>query len=266
VIAIFVLSGLSILMSRQIVRPVEKLGKAANEIIWRIKSLPQPEHRVDLLGPAEESRTMEAAPFGISSGDEIEDLARSFSEIDRALARTRAELALTTRRLEEMAITDELTDVYNRHFVWRELKSEFSRTRRFQLDLSCLMIDLDLFKTVNDRYGHPVGDRVLKKVALLLRENCREPDTLARFGGEEFIVILPQTDSKGAVVQAERMREDVARHTFLVEGIPPLSLTISVGIASYPDERVKKFEDLVKIADDALYKSKNKGRNRVTQG
>lgn len=267
-IGVIILGALAVLMSRQIVSPVEKLGSAANEIILRIKSLPVRDSasRGEPGGLKEDPRNQEAAPFGISTGDEIEDLARSFSEIDRALARTREELSVATRRLEEMATTDELTGLYNRHFVWRELKAEFARTKRFHLDLSCLMIDLDLFKEVNDRYGHPIGDRILKKLASLLRENSREPDTLARFGGEEFIVILPQTDSKGALAQAERMRAEVARHTFKVEDTPPIRLTISVGIVSYPDERVKKFEDLVKVADDALYQSKNKGRNQVTQG
>jgi diguanylate cyclase (GGDEF)-like protein len=267
-IGVIVLGGLAVLMSRQIVMPVEKLRAAANEIVFRIQSLHQPvsvsrERREERK---EDLREKVVSPFGISTGDEIEDLARSFSEIDRTLSRTREELSVTTRRLEEMAITDELTGLYNRHFVWQELKSEFSRTRRFRLDLSCLMIDLDHFKEVNDRYGHPAGDLILKKIASLLSENSREPDTLARFGGEEFIVILPQTDAKGAIVQAERIRMEVERHAFPIEANQSLQLTISIGVASYPDERVKQFEDLVKIADDALYVSKNSGRNRVSQG
>jgi diguanylate cyclase (GGDEF)-like protein len=261
------LIGLTVLVSRRIVTPIMKLGKAARSITEEIKGLPQPPGAPLSVETQEQARPYGHAPeIRLATGDEIEELAVSFSEMTQVLSQTREQLAMITKRLEEMAITDELTGLYNRRFFWEELKAEFVRTLRFRLDLSCLVMDLDFFKEVNDQYGHQAGDRVLRDLARLLRENCREPDTLARFGGEEFIAILPQTDATGAFVQAERLRKQVENHTFRMGPDRSLKMTISIGIASYPDGRVHEIEDLVKIADDALYLSKQHGRNRVSKG
>lgn len=268
VLGLGILIGLAVLVSRRVVTPIIRLRKVAQEITEEIQGLPQP------AGESVESRPS-LQPLGvekhtpalkIATGDEIEDLAVSFSEMTQALAQTHEQLALTTKRLEEMAITDELTGLYNRRFFFEELKAEFARTLRFRLDLSCLMIDLDFFKEINDRHGHQAGDRVLKSLAQLLLEHCREQDTLSRFGGEEFMAILPQTDSKGALVQAERLRRQVESRSFPIDQGQALKLTISIGVASYPDDRITEIENLVKIADDALYLSKQQGRNRIIQG
>ena len=268
IMGIVILVGLAIVVSRRIVTPIMKLEGATRGIISGIEKLPHPKSGT-ITPPSlatQEASLDEGPPLGIATGDEIEDLARSFSRISQVLDRTKQQLEVTTHRLEEMATTDELTGLYNRHYIWDELKAEFARTRRFNLDLSCLMIDLDLFKEVNDRYGHPSGDEVLMDLANLLRENSRELDTLARFGGEEFIVILPQTDSKGATTQAERLRREVENHSFKLTSNKSINLTISVGISYYPDLRIKSIEDIVKIADEALYTSKQKGRNNVSLG
>jgi diguanylate cyclase (GGDEF)-like protein len=268
ILGVAILVTLAIVVSRHIVNPIMKLEGATREIISGIVHLPQPAVGSPAIAfPAEGKKTSrEGPPLGISTGDEIEGLAHSFSKINDVLDRTREQLAVTTRRLEEMATTDELTQLYNRHFIWRELKGEFARSLRFNLDLSCLMIDLDFFKDINDRYGHQAGDRILKEFSVLLQENSRELDTLARFGGEEFLAILPQTDSKGAKIQAERIRDEVANHSFSIDDQATLRLTISIGIASYPDSRIRVMEDLIKIADEALYASKAQGRNRVSLG
>lgn len=268
VLGLGILIGLTVLVSRRVVTPIMRLRKAAQGITEEIKGLPRPagqsvESRpfLQLLGVEEHTPALK-----ITTGDEIEDLAVSFSEMTQVLAQTREQLAQATKRLEEMAITDELTGLYNRRFFWEELKNEFARTQRFRLDLSCLMIDLDFFKEINDRHGHQTGDRVLRDLARLLRESCREPDTLARFGGEEFVAILPQTDFEGALVQAERLRRQVESRSLLIDQGQALKLTVSIGVASYPDDRITEIEDLVKIADDALYLGKQQGRNRVIQG
>jgi diguanylate cyclase (GGDEF)-like protein len=204
--------------------------------------------------------------MNIRTGDEIEDLAEAFSEMAGVLESTRRLLSETTRRLEEMAITDELTGLYNRRHVMEELKAEFSRSMRFGLTLSCLAIDLDFFKEVNDRYGHLAGDDVLRQISDLFHMNFREPDILARSGGEEFLVILPQTDIQGALAKAELLRKQVEQQAFTVEGGTTIHMTISIGAAAYPDERIHDMDYLIKIADDALYRSKETGRNRVSRG
>ena len=268
IIGLAILIGLALLISRRIVRPIMWLRAASQEMTDRIKGLPPTAQESVKYGPSQQSIEDEKnlSVLNISTGDEIEDLAASFSEMNHALAQTRRQLAATTQRLKDLAVTDELTGLYNRRFFWEELKDEFARTLRFRLNLSCLMIDLDMFKEVNDQYGHQAGDQVLKDLVRLLKENCREPDTLARFGGEEFVVILPQTDSKGALIQAERLRHEVERHLFMIDSVQSLRLTISVGLSSYPDVRIKEAEDLVKIADKGLYSSKQKGRNVIARG
>ena len=255
-------------MSYRIVTPIKKLRRAVQKITVGIREFPGSSEKIGagLSFPSPPEVPAEEPALEIRTGDEIEALAESFAEMRRALSRTEEKLALTIKRLEETAVTDELTGLYNRRFFWEALKDEFARTLRFHLDLSCLMIDLDFFKKVNDRYGHQAGDQVLRDLAQILRGNCRELDTLARFGGEEFVVILPQTDAKGAVFQAERLRRKVEAHSFKIDGDVTLTMTISVGAASYPDERIVEIGGLVKLADDALYASKQQGRNRVVKG
>lgn len=263
-----ILIGLAVLVSHWIVTPIKKLHGFVQDITEGIRGLPASS---DKSGASQSSRPLmkilgSKPALGITTGDEIEELAESFGEMTQALAWTQDQLALTIRRLEESAITDELTGLYNRRFFWETLKDEFSRTKRFHLNLSCLMIDLDFFKKVNDRYGHQAGDQVLKDLARILHKNCRDPDTLARFGGEEFVVILPQTDAKGAVFQAERLRQKVEAHSFMIGAGGMVKMTISVGAASYPDDRITEIGGLVNIADEAMYTSKQQGRNRVVQG
>jgi len=253
-----ILVALAILVVRTIVRPITLLRTQARDIIQGIQSLPL------------ERRTT-ATPYvlpkiEIHTGDEIEDLAGTFYEMTGVLERTRRFLVETTHRLEEMAIRDELTGLYNRRHVLDELKAEFSRSVRFSLPLSCMEIDLDYFKDVNDRYGHQAGDRVLRQISELFQKSFREPDILARIGGEEFLVVLPQTDAPGALAKAERLREQVAKQVFTIDYGRTIRLTISIGVAVFPDERIQNIDHLVKLADDALYQSKKDGRNRVSRG
>jgi diguanylate cyclase (GGDEF)-like protein len=252
-----ILVVLAILVVRTIVRPITLLRTQAREIIQGIQALPM------------ERRTT-ATPYvlpkiNIHTGDEIEDLAGTFYEMTGVLERTRRFLAETTHRLEEMAIRDELTGLYNRRHVLEELKAEFSRSVRFSLPLSCMEIDLDYFKDVNDRYGHQAGDRVLRQISELFQKSFRAPDILARIGGEEFLAVLPQTDPQGALAKAELLRDQVAQHLFTIDFGRTIRMTISIGVAVYPDARIHNVDHLVKMADDALYQSKRDGRNRVSR-
>ena len=168
------------------------------------------------------------------------------------------------KRLEEelrrLSTTDALTGLYNRRHMDYVLTTEFSRASRTNTPFAVMMFDIDHFKKFNDTYGHEQGDRVLQAVAKSFHDSLRKYDTACRYGGEEFIAILPHTNMDGAMSVAERVRTDVEK--LLVDG---LQVTISLGIAAYPELAIDSAEKLVEAADKALYCSKNSGRNCVTR-
>ncbi len=172
------------------------------------------------------------------------------------------ELRKANVRLEELSNRDSLTNIYNRRYFIDLVEKELDRARRYGSRLSFLMIDIDNFKAFNDTYGHLVGDMVLTEVAQLLHSGLRKTDTVARYGGEEFALLLPETDAKGSYAVAERYRVQVQVHKFGSE-TEPLKVTISVGISHYPSRGIDTVDDLIRIADDALYQAKRNGRNRV---
>ncbi|MFH1829404.1 MAG: diguanylate cyclase [Pseudomonadota bacterium] len=166
-------------------------------------------------------------------------------------------------RMRELSVKDELTGINNRRHFQNMLQMEWKRALRFHRDLSLIMVDVDYFKPYNDAFGHVQGDQVLKQIGGLLRKNLREVDTVARFGGEEFVLLLPDTDKRGAIAVAEKVRLLVEGHRFMTEDRKDTrSITISAGIASYPDD-VEQMDDLLDHADIALYKAKELGRNRI---
>jgi len=166
-------------------------------------------------------------------------------------------------RTRELSIKDELTDLSNRRHFQNMLQMEWKRALRFHRDLSLIMIDVDHFKAYNDTLGHIQGDRVLKQIGALLKKNLREVDTVARFGGEEFVLLLPDTDKRGAIAVAEKVRVLVEGHSFLTEDHRETKrITISAGIASYPDD-VEEMDDLIDFADIALFRAKDMGRNCI---
>ena len=165
-------------------------------------------------------------------------------------------------QLQKLSITDYLTGLYNIRYFYHRFTEEFSRTRRYKFHLSCLMIDIDHFKEINDKYGHRIGDIVLKKFADLLKKHTRKSDVLARYGGEEFIMLLPQTPAQAAVAKAEALRVLIGKHRFSeIKG--KRRLTVSIGVSSYPARTIKNKEDIITVADNALYKAKSTGRNQV---
>lgn len=160
-------------------------------------------------------------------------------------------------------IIDELTKVYNRRFFNDTIVREIERVKRYNMPLSLLMLDLDDFKKFNDTYGHLCGDRILMRVGALLKENCRNVDFPSRYGGEEFMVILPQTMAAGALRLGERIRERLGHVRFRTrEGQPIFPVTISGGISTYGFEGTTA-EDLINKADIALYHAKTDGKNRI---
>ena len=165
--------------------------------------------------------------------------------------------------LLRFAFTDFLTGLKTRGYFEQQLDMEMARAERRGTPFAVLMIDIDHFKRLNDTYGHPVGDMVLRDVAAILTRDLRQIDIAARYGGEEFILLLPETNLQGAKLVAQRLRYSVEQAKFCT---PPRSkperLTISIGVALFPDEaRIKA--DLLEAADAALYQAKAKGRNRV---
>lgn len=177
-----------------------------------------------------------------------------------ALALANASLYTKTR---ELSVKDELTGLYNRRHLHYMLGLEWKRAVRFRRDLSGIMVDIDHFKNYNDTCGHIKGDDVLRQVGEMLRNNLREVDTVARFGGEEFFLLLPDTDKHGAFAVAEKVRNLFEQKNFtLGNGTNPKRVTICAGVASYPED-VDEMEDLIDHADIALYRAKEEGRNRV---
>lgn len=168
------------------------------------------------------------------------------------------------RQVEIMAITDQLTGIYNRRRLETVLQEEFRRTIRYKSPLACLMIDIDHFKRINDRFGHHTGDMVIKETAQIITECARDIDTVARWGGEEFLALFPQTNKEDALQPAVRIIKKVSEHKF--SEISDEQITISIGIASAPDPSIDTEEKLIHASDMALYEAKKKGRNRAELG
>jgi len=197
---------------------------------------------------------------GVSSFtfQDVKMLSLTAGQISLAIANAR----LYTRT-RELTVKDELTGINNRRYFQNMLQMEWKRAIRFHRPLSLIMVDVDYFKDYNDTFGHIQGDQVLKQIGAILRRNLREVDTVARIGGEEFVLLLPDTDKRGAMAVAEKVRLLVEGHRFsTTERQETRSITISAGIATYPDD-VEEMDDLIDHADIALYRAKENGRNRI---
>jgi len=168
------------------------------------------------------------------------------------------------RRMFDSAVRDGLTRIYNRQYFEERLASEFSYAYRHFIPLGVLMMDLDHFKNVNDTYGHPVGDVVLRSVAATIQRIIRTEDMLARYGGEEFVILARNTDAPGALILAERIRSAVQEQAVPIAG-GVVRITISVGTSTLENRNVGKPEELIAAADEALYHAKRLGRNRCVQ-
>lgn len=172
------------------------------------------------------------------------------------------ENGLLHKKIEELAITDGLTGVYNHRYFKETLHKEIKRAERYNLVFSLLMFDIDDFKKINDTYGHPKGDEVLKGLAQIAKDIFqREIDVVARYGGEEFVVILPQTTKERAGIVGERFISSIRERLFSLSGLSEV-VTISLGIASYPDDGERE-DGIILSADKALYEAKKQGKNRV---
>lgn len=193
--------------------------------------------------------------------DERELLARV--EAMLRIKRSHDDLSASRDRLAQLSIQDELTGLYNVRYLHARLLEEFKRAERHRDPLAIAMIDVDHFKSVNDRFGHTAGDAVLREVGVRLKTAVRDIDVVTRYGGEEFVVLLPSTHLAGALVVTERISQAMRSQKFDAGGGRELDVTASIGVALFPSRGVQSKETLLRSADRALYKAKDEGRDRI---
>ncbi len=233
-----------------------------------------------LVGPLRDlSRTMTrfadgdlAARSPVQRRDEIGELAIAYNVMADRLAQKHQEISelnaeleervqQRTRQLRELAVRDPLTGLYNRRHFDEVLQRRFAEAKRYNTELSCMMLDLDNFKAVNDHHGHQAGDELLILTAITITRELRSSDVAARFGGDEFVVLLPQTGTADAQVQATRIMRRLDE-AMLEQGLGNL-VTVSVGVACMVDVASRDPESLIRVADRALYEAKTRGKNTV---
>ena len=165
--------------------------------------------------------------------------------------------------LEEMALRDSLTGLFNARYLQMRLEEELAAAKRHRIPVSYVLFDIDHFKQVNDKHGHPVGDRMLQLIGRTILSKLREGETAARVGGEEFALLLPHTSDKSAAMGAERIRDVIGQTTLETDSGHKLSVTVSVGVACATDHATCSAEAIYRLADQALYQAKKQGRNMV---
>ena len=172
----------------------------------------------------------------------------------------------TQQKLMALASIDDLTQLYNRRYFFERFNQEVERSKRYQRPLSCIIMDIDFFKHVNDSFGHLAGDQVLINIAQIVRKNCRQSDLPGRYGGEELIVLLPETEAVGAMNIADRIREMIEQHRTVDGKGMVIGVTVSIGVASLNGMELRNIENnelIIQRADDALLQAKKYGRNRI---
>jgi len=162
----------------------------------------------------------------------------------------------------KLATTDGLTELYNHRYFQDTIKQQVDQSKRYEKEFSLIMIDIDFFKTFNDKYGHQAGDAVLKQVAQVLKKNTRSSDYVCRYGGEEMAIILPNTNYEETMINAERIRKEIEKTSFKLSSTQEEHVTVSMGVATFP-ECGNTSQDIIKFADEALYYAKENGRNQV---
>jgi len=193
------------------------------------------------------------------------EIGENVAEKNKELFIENLKLRSEIEELKKVSFIDAVTGIYNKRYLQIRLGEEFARARRHGFPLSSVFIDLDDFKSINDAYGHIIGDRLLKEVASVLEGLCRSEDVVVRFGGEEFVVLMSDTNGPEAVVLAERIRKKVAGHIFLYGDIK-ISVSASLGVSTLNDgdfEYVSDPEELICMADKAMYMVKQNGKNNA---
>ncbi len=214
----------------------------------------------------ETERELIIAQASLKYKEELEEKAKVIESTNQKLELSLKDLSTLYEKVKELSVTDELTGIYNRRHFQNMLHMEWKRASRFGRPLSMLMIDVDYFKKYNDTFGHVKGDEALKLLAQILSDHVREVDTVARFGGEEFVILLPDTSLEDACMVGEKLKTFIVEKTILPpeKGGLGYPLGVSIGASSYP-EVVDSEEDLLNTADKSLYKAKAMGRNQIVR-
>jgi diguanylate cyclase (GGDEF)-like protein len=223
---------------------------------------------VALLPLARHNRLIGMLNLGSRKPDRFEaSIGTQFLQHLAAVMSACIENARLHEQIKQVGLRDPLTGVNNRRFFDQRVDEEVNRAIRHKTSLSCLFIDLDHFKRINDTHGHQVGDAVLKQTAHILDDSVRSSDVLARYGGEEFVILLVETENNAALDFAERMRERIANADYILESEKSLKVTFSAGLATLSAQsRIKTSQQLIHAADQAVYAAKVSGRNRIHNG
>ena len=217
-----------------------------------------------LLGLTERVRAGDfSARSGFGKGsEELNRLGSAFDEMTSELQSRDAQLQDALERLRAQAVTDELTGLYNRRYLWNAMEAELTRARRKKLPMAVMLFDIDHFKKLNDLRGHQAGDMVLQCIAKVVRRVVRGTDIVARYGGEEFIVVMPEASEEVALLRARELRARIAEMPLSYEGSSLGGITVSIGIGLSEDAS-QSGDVLVREADAAMYEAKTRGRDQV---
>jgi two-component system cell cycle response regulator len=263
-----------------IITDIRMPGMSGMELLKAVKEVAPETEVIIFTGHSTEELAIKAVKYGAFDylKKPVDDIEMITQLINRVLQKQRLqeqnqklleslslkndELNKANSKLQEIAITDPLTGLFNRRYFLSRLAEEFHRSRRYNDPFVVAMLDLDHFKQVNDSYGHQAGDLVLKDIAELVQHTVRFHDLIGRYGGEEFFLLLCNTELPGARSTAERIRKKVEKRVF-VSGQASFGVTLSIGLAPFPHPLIQSIEDLIRCADDALYQAKQRGRNRV---
>lgn len=265
--------GFNVVMSANAMDAMDKLYDFSPDLILSDVMMPEMDG-FELLQKVRAETMRGDIPFiFISSKNSTEDKLRGFNlggddyitkpfQVDELIARIRVNLKRSERLRKESA-TDFLTGAFNRRAMETRLAIELQRSHRFGRIFTVGMVDIDLFKKLNDTYGHLVGDEVLRAIAKKIQSQLRDIDVVSRFGGEEFFIIMPETEKKNAFIAAERIRKAIASTKFPGADGNDVAVSVSIGVAEFPGDGIDAGA-LIKAADMAMYQSKTNGRNRVT--
>ena len=234
-----------------------RTGTAA--VLHTVHSPDRTGHHIGHPSPSKSGNTTRSSPPDASSILEAKkQLAVSVGD-QIALSLSNLNMQLT---LQQQAIRDPLTGLYNRRYMAESLSRELHRAKRKNLPLSVMMMDIDHFKTFNDSYGHDMGDAVLRELGTFLTHNARAEDIACRYGGEEFLLIFPETTLDSILVRAEQLHEGIGKIAITKQGQTTGNITVSIGVACFP-EHGESSPDIIRAADSAMYQAKSAGRNQL---